>query len=758
MIHRVQARMGREDLILETGKLAKQADGAVTVQLGGTVVLVTAVAAREPKDVDFLPLTVEYQEKTYAAGKIPGGFFKREGRPSEKEILSARLIDRPIRPLFPKGFHCEIQVIAVVLSHDGLNDPDILAVIGASAALSISDIPFAGPLGVVRVGRVDGQWVVNPTIPEVDNGALDLVVVTSPDGIIMVEAGAKELPENLIAEALQFGQAQAQLVAELTRQLITACGIRKRTVELKTPSPELIDQVRKAALPDLDAEIARASQKEGRSEALEALLKRLVEQFAPEGATVTPAEVQAALDLVEREHLRQAILTKRVRADGRDWTTVRPVTCEVGVLPRTHGSGLFTRGQTQSLATTTLGTASDEQIIDALEGETTKSFMLHYSFPPFSVGEVRPVRGPGRREIGHGALAERALSAVMPSKDRFPYTVRIVSEILESNGSSSMATVCGGTLALMDAGVPIKAPVSGIAMGLIYEGADRPVILTDITGLEDHCGDMDFKIAGTAQGVTALQLDLKLTGVPPDVLIQALEQSREPRAMILRAITAAIPSPRAGLSAFAPRITKLTIDPEKIGTVIGPGGKMIRKITKDTGATVDIEDDGTVLVASTDAAAAQKAIDFIKALTEEVQLGKVYPGRVTRLMNFGAFVEIAPGKEGLCHVSELDANFVPRVEDAVKMGDTFPVKVIEIDSQGRINVSRKQAVPGMEHEPPVPHRREGGPHRGGDHRGERPYHRGEHRGGPPRYGGARPDAGPRRNFPRDRERGRPHFR
>jgi len=753
--HRVQIRIGREDLIIETGKLAKQADGSVTVQLGGTVVLVTAVASKEPRPgADFLPLTVEYQEKTYAAGKIPGGFFKREGRPSGKEILTARLIDRPIRPLFPKGFYHEIQVIGVVLSHDGVNDPDTLAVIGASAALSLSDIPFQGPLGVARVGRVNDQWVVNPTIPEVDSGSLDLVVVTSPDGIIMVEGGAKELPEALMVESLRFGETQARAVLELQQQLVALAGKPKRTVELRVPDPQLVEQVRALAVAELDAEMSRASQKEGRSDAIDALLKRLVEQLVTEGSAVTAETVDAALSEVEAAHLRQAVLTRQVRADGRDVKTLRPITCEVGVLPRTHGSGLFSRGQTQSLAAATLGTASDEQRIDALEGETTKSFMLHYNFPPFSVGEVRPVRGPGRREIGHGALAERSLAAVMPSKEQFPYTVRVVSEILESNGSSSMATVCGGTLALMDAGVPIKAPVSGVAMGLIYEGRDRFVILTDITGLEDHCGDMDFKVAGTATGITALQLDLKLPGVPLEVVASALEQSREPRQTILKAITAVIAQPRTELSAFAPRITRLTIDPEKIGTVIGPGGKMIRKIVKDTGATIDIEDDGTVLVASTDAAASQKAIETIKALTDEVEVGKVYRGTVTRIMNFGAFCEIAPGKEGLCHVSELDANFVPRVEDVVKVGDVFPVKVTEVDFQGRINVSRKQAMPGKEHEPPVPHRREG--HDGGPHhargglRGDRPPHRRDGpRGGPPREGP------PRGGFHRGLERSRP---
>ncbi|MBI4314234.1 MAG: polyribonucleotide nucleotidyltransferase [Candidatus Omnitrophica bacterium] len=723
--------MGQQDLIIETGRFAKQADGSVTVQMGGTIVLVAACASSRPREgIDFLPLTVEYQEKNYAAGKIPGGFFKREGRPSEKEILTARLIDRPIRPLFPEGYRSEIQVIGMVISHDGVNDPDILAVIGASAALSISDIPFHGPLGAVRVGRVNDQWVANPTIQEAAGGTLDLVVVTSPDGIIMVEAGAKELPEAQMIEALRFGQEQAKTIANIQKELVMACGKPKRDVNLRKPAPELIEKVRQQALSELEAEMKRASQKEGRSEAMDALSEKLVEQFATEDGTTTEADVQAALDTVAAAHLRQHIMTKRLRADGRDLTTLRDITCEVGVLPRTHGSALFTRGQTQSLSVVTLGTASDEQTIDALEGESSRSFILHYSFPPFSVGEVRPMRGPGRREIGHGALAGRALAAVVPSKDDFPYTVRLVSEILESNGSSSMATVCAGTLALMDAGIPINGPVSGVAMGLIFEGADRYAVLTDITGLEDHSGDMDCKVAGTAKGITALQLDLKLTGVPLEVLEKAMEQSCAPRQAILEKIAQAISQPRSELSAFAPRITKLTIDPEKIGTVIGPGGKMIRKIIKDTGATIDIEDDGTVLVASNDASASAKAIEAIRGLTEEAQLGKIYQGTVTRIMNFGAFIEISPGREGLCHVSELDAGFVPRVEDAVKMGDQFPVKVIEVDSQGRINVSRKQAMPGQENEPPVPHKREGG---SGGPRRERSDSRGpDHRRGPRR--------------------------
>jgi len=743
-VRRVQMRYGKEDLILETGRLAKQADGSVMVQYGGTVVLVSVVVSKEPKASNFLPLTVEYQEKTYAAGKIPGGFFKREGRPSEKEILTSRLVDRPIRPLFPKGFRNEIQVVALVLSHDGANDPDVLAVLGASAALGLSPIPVEHRVGVCRVGRVQGNFVLNPTYTEIEEGDLDIVVASTKDGVIMVEARAKEVPEEVVVEAIRFGEAHGQENIALQEELIAACGVTKLKFPLHNPDPTLVDQVGKVAQTRLDEILRSQAQKEGAAQEMQALAAELLTQLqTPEGTTSTGSgqaltleQVKEALEEIEQAGVRQMILKQHRRLDGRDLTTVRPITCEVGVLPRTHGSGLFTRGQTQSLASATLGTAQDEQMIDALQGKTFKSFMLHYSFPPFSVGEVRPMRGPGRREIGHGALAERALRAVMPAKEQFPYTVRVVSEILESNGSSSMATVCGGTLALMDAGVPIKAPVSGVAMGLVRQ-KEQTAILTDIIGAEDHFGDMDLKVAGTSSGITALQLDLKLTGIPLSVLADAIEQARPARAHVLERMLATLPASRTELSAYAPRITLLKIDPEKIGELIGPGGKMIRKITKESGATINVEDDGTVMVASPDPAAAQKAIDFIKGLTEEAQIGRVYQGVVRRITNFGAFCEIAPGKEGLCHVSELSNEFVPKVEDVVKIGDTLAVKVVEIDSMGRINLSHKQASlpPGTAPVPPV--RRSGG-ERGfsGGERGRRPGGRdgrpGEYRRDPPR--------------------------
>jgi len=751
-VRRVQMRYGKEELVLETGRLAKQADGAVMVQYGGTVVLVSVVVAKQPKEgIDFMPLTVEYQEKTYAAGKIPGGFFKREGRPSEKEILTSRLVDRPIRPLFPKGFRNDVQLIALVLSHDGVNDPDIAAINGASAALGLSPAPVAHRVGACRVGRVGGQLVLNPTYAELEQGDLDIVIVAGKDGILMVEAGCKEIPEETIVEALRFGQEAAMQSVALQEQLIAQCSVTKPTFPVLGPDAKLVEKVRKLAESRLGALLQAQSHKEGSGEEMKELIKELVTQLQNPEGTLTEGQVKEALDEIERSIVRRSILEERRRFDGRDLTTVRPITCDVGILPRTHGSGLFSRGQTQSLASATLGTSSDEQIIDALQGKWFKSFMLHYSFPPFSVGEIRPMRGPGRREIGHGALAERALRGVMPAKEIFPYTVRVVSEILESNGSSSMATVCGGTLALMDAGVPIKGPVSGIAMGLVRDGS-RYSILTDIIGMEDHYGDMDFKVAGTAQGITALQLDLKLTGVPVELLTEALMQAKPARAHVLQQMLATIPASRPELSPYAPRITLLKIDPERIGELIGPGGKMIRKITQESGATIEVEDDGTVMVASSNAAAAKKAVDFIKGLTEEAEIGRVYQGIVRRITNFGAFCEIAPGKEGLCHVSELSDQFVPKVEDAVKVGDTLAVKVVEIDSMGRINLSHKQALlpPGTAPVPPA--RRSGGDreyggrggdggHRGGPRREHQGGERNEHRG-PPRDRGDRPRGGP----------------
>jgi polyribonucleotide nucleotidyltransferase len=687
-----ERNIGGKNIIIETGRMAKQADGSVTVQLGGTVVLVAAVCSKEAREnADFFPLTCEYQEKTYAAGKIPGGFFKREGRPSEKEILTARLIDRPIRPLFAKGFVNEMQIVAMVISSDSENDSDVLAMLGASAALSISDIPFAGPVAALRVGRIDGKFVINPTFKELDSSDLDLVVSGNASSVLMVESGSNELPEEVILDAIKFAHAEMQPLLDMQEEMAKKCGKPKREIRLNKIDEKLAQLVRDASAAKLD-EINKLHTKEQREDAMDALAKELIGEFVTEDSAYAEKDVKCALYDTEQEEVRKYIIEKKKRVDGRRFDEIRPITCEVGVLPRTHGSGLFTRGQTQSLAVTTLGTAADEQMIDALEGETQKSFMLHYNFPPFSVGEVRPIRGPGRREIGHGALAERALKAVMPSKEKFPYTVRVVSDILESNGSSSMATVCASTLSLMDAGVPIANPVSGIAIGLVKEGKET-VILTDIGGVEDHYGDMDFKVAGTEKGITALQMDLKIQGIGFNVINDALAIGKKARLEILKKMLGVISQPKSDVSLFAPRIVVLKINQEKIGAVIGPGGKVIKKITQDTGASVDIEDDGTVQVAGTDPKAIEAAVAIIKGITEEPEIGRVYRGKVKRLMNFGAFVEILPGKEGLVHVSELDTKFVKSVEDVVKLGDEFDVKLVEIDDQGRLNLSRKQADP-----------------------------------------------------------------
>ncbi|HOX54387.1 MAG TPA: polyribonucleotide nucleotidyltransferase [Candidatus Omnitrophota bacterium] len=694
-VQQVQIDFGRQKLIIDTGKIAKQANGAVRVQYGGTVVLVTACASKEPKEgINFFPLTVEYQEKTYAAGRIPGGFFKREGRPSEGEILAARLIDRPCRPLFPEGMTNEVQIMAMVLSSDAEYDPDILALIGASTALSISDIPFNGPVGACRVGMVEGQFILNPNYEEREKGTLDLVVAGTEDNVIMLEGNAKEVDEKTLLSAVKFGHDNLKISIKLQKDLVKLCGEKKMEVELKTYDKELFNKVRKLSEERFNA-IFKLAKKEGREEAVEFLGKELIKELVPadlpeSDRKKSEGEIKTVLVEVEKELVREFTLKSDKRIDGRSRTDIRPITCEIGVLPRTHGSSLFTRGQTQSLAVTTLGTRNDEQMIEALEGETFKTFMLHYSFPPFSVGEVGPVRGPGRREIGHGALAEKALKAVMPEKDKFPYTVRVVSEILESNGSSSMASVCAATLSLMDAGVPIKEPVAGVALGLITE-KNKTLILTDISGLEDHFGDMDFKIAGTKNGVNVIQLDLKVQGVGMDIISQGLDDAKKARMEVLQKMLAVIAKPKETLSDLAPRITTLMINPEKIGELIGPGGKTIRKIIQNTGVTIDIEDDGSVLIASTDAKAAEKAIEIVKSLTEEVQVGKVYTATVKRIVPFGAFCEILPNKEGLIHISELASEYVRSVEDVVKLGDKIKAKVIGIDELGRINLSKKQA-------------------------------------------------------------------
>jgi len=686
--HTQRIKFGRTDLILETGSIAKQANGSVTIQYGGTVVLVTACMSTKIREgQDFFPLTVEYQEKTYAAGRIPGGFFKREGRPSESEILTARLIDRPTRPLFPKGMLNEIQIMAIVLSSDGENDPDILAVTGASAALSISDIPFNGPLACCRVARVNNELIINPTYAELEIADLEIVVAGNHKGVMMLESKGKEMSEESYLEALKVAYEELKSILHAQEEFQKQYGKKKTAAEYRVVSQELKKKIEDLAANRLK-EIYKLGSKEEREDGVALLSKELETTLACE--TLAAQDVKNALVEVEESLVRKKIVEENIRVDGRGFKDIRAISCEVPLLPRTHGSALFTRGQTQSLAVTTLGTGQDEQMIEALEGEKFKSFMLHYSFPPFSVGETAPVRGPGRREIGHGALAEKALLAVMPSKEKFPYTIRVVSEILESNGSSSMATVCAAALSLMDAGVPIKEPVSGIALGLIKEGS-KEIILTDIAGVEDHFGDMDFKVAGTKAGMTAVQLDLKIDGISLELIKRALEQAKEGRLFILGKMGEALTAPRQELSSYAPRIDVLKINTEKIGEVIGPGGKTIKAIIAATGASIDIEDDGTVLVGSNDAAKSADAIRMIKAITDDVEVGRIYIGKVKRIMPFGAFCEIAPRKEGLVHVSELADKFVKNVEEVVKIGDEIKVKVIGIDEMGRINLSKKQA-------------------------------------------------------------------
>ena len=686
---KVERKIGRENLVIETGKMAKQADGSVCVWYGGTMILVTACCSKElRKGIDFFPLTIEYQEKTYAAGRIPGGYFKREGRPTEKEILTARLIDRPVRPLFPKGFKNEVQVFAIVLSSDGENDSDVPAIIGASTALTISDIPFSGPVGAVRVGLVNDQLVANPTFEELETSTLNLVAVGLKDKIIMLEAGASEISEEKMLEAISFAQEYINEAIAIQEELRKKCGKEKRQVEIKVVSEDLYKKVRVLSIKEFE-KINSAPVKKQREEALDILSKEIIAKLKAEDEALEDADIKNALSQVEKEEIRKFILEKKKRLDSRGYEDIREISCEVRLLPRTHGSGLFTRGETQSLSTTTLGTGRDEQRLDTLEGEKFKSFMLHYNFPPFSVGEVRPARGPGRREIGHGALAERALKAVMPSGEDFPYTVRIVSDILESNGSSSMATVCAATLSLMDAGVPIKKPVSGIAMGLVKEG-NEAAILTDIAGDEDHFGDMDFKVTGTDAGVTALQMDLKTDGIDMELIKKIMKQASPARALILNKILDAIKAPRQELSEFAPKIVSITIDKDKIRSLIGPGGKIIKRIIQETGAAIEVNDDGKVAVSSDDVEAIDKAIAIIKGITGELEIGTIYNGTISRLMNFGAFCEIFPGKEGLIHVSELADKFVKNAEDVVKVGDKVRVKLIKVDEMGRVNLSIKQ--------------------------------------------------------------------
>ncbi len=697
MQHRVELEYHGRRLRIDVGRVARQANGAALVSYGETVVLATAVASDSPREgVDFFPLTVDYQEKTFAAGKIPGGFFKREGRPAEKEILTSRLIDRPLRPRFPKPFRCETQVIVTVLSSDRENDSDIPALIAAATALEVSDIPFQGPLAGVRIGRLDGRFVINPQISELAGSDLNIVVAGGRDGIVMVEGGAAVVPEDVVLDAVYAAQDALEPIFRLQEELQARVGKTKR--ELPPPAPTdaaLQTRVDAVARPRLAAALEQRA-KQARRQALDTAVRESLGELRaayPE----RDGEIGGRIDAITRELVRGMIVRERRRVDGRGLADVRVISCEVEVLPRTHGSALFTRGETQALAVTTLGTSSDEQKIDALIGESYKKFLLHYNFPPFSVGEVRFLRGPGRREIGHGALAERALQAVLPSEEEFPYTIRVVSEILESNGSSSMATVCGGSLSLMDAGVPVTGAVAGIAMGLIQEGEEIR-ILSDILGDEDHLGDMDFKIAGTERGVTAVQMDNKIGSLSKDIMRQALLQAREGRLHILRAMHATIASPRSDLSAHAPRIVTIRIKPDRIRDVIGPGGKVIRAIIEETGCKIDVEDDGTVYVASSDGNAMQRAVDKIRGLTAEVEPGRIYHGIVRKIVDFGAFVEILPGTDGLLHISQIGPGRVARVADVLKEGDKVPVKVLEVDRQGKIRLSRKEALAEQEDE------------------------------------------------------------
>jgi polyribonucleotide nucleotidyltransferase len=697
---KIEIPFGAQNLIIETGKFAKQADGAVIATLGGTSVLAAVCMSPAPREnADFFPLMVEYQEKAYAAGKIPGGFFKREGRPTQKETLTARIIDRPIRPLFPDGLYNDIVVTILVLSSDGENDPDVVAMVAASAALHTSSIPFNGPVGAVRVGLVNGEYILNPTYAQRKESLLELFVVGRENGIVMIEGEGREAPEDAVVRGLHFAEKQFKAQIDLQNQLRRQAGKDKAAVTLFNPHPELKTKISELVYDKLLNIYTTVTGKLERESASKALLNGLLadlpafDAYREEGQTAVPkGHIAAIFDKVEYDVVRELVFKQSKRADGRGLGDLRDLTSEVAVLPRTHGSGLFTRGQTQSLAVVTLGTRRDEQMVEGLTELAYSNFMLHYNFPSFSVGEARGSRGPGRREIGHGALAAKAIAGVLPTKEEFPYTVRVVSEILESNGSSSMASVCAGCLSLMDAGVPIKSPVAGISIGLMMKEDGDFRLLTDISGLEDHHGDMDYKIAGSSKGITAIQLDLKIQGVPLKVLEEGIVQARAARENILANMTATIGKPRAAISEFAPRIVIIKIPVEKIGEIIGPGGKMIKKIMEITGATsIDIEDDGSVLVASPNDEISQKAKNYIQGFLQVPDVGKIYDGVVTRVMNFGAFVEFLPGREGLVHVSEISNEYLKDINTAVKVGDRFKVKLMEIDQQKRMNLSRKQA-------------------------------------------------------------------
>ncbi|TME49246.1 MAG: polyribonucleotide nucleotidyltransferase [Chloroflexi bacterium] len=739
-MNQTQLELGGRTLTIETGRVAQQASGAVTVRMGDTMLLVTAVMATTPREgIDFFPLTCDYEEKLYAAGKIPGGFIRREGRPSEQAILNSRLIDRPIRPLFPKDFRNDVQVVATVLSVDQEADPAIMAIIGASTALSISPIPFQGPIAAVRMGIIDDQLVVNPPVNKMDESKLDLVVAGTREAIIMVEAGAKEVAEERIVEALRIAHREIVRICDMQDAFARQVGKPKIDVPESPKDPEVDQAVDQFLAQRLDQALFNPN-KTLRESALDDLRKETIAELGPQFVDRLPY-LAKSFEAKVKQRVRGKILDEGMRPDGRKTTEIRAISCEVGVLPRTHGSALFTRGQTQALSIVTLGSIGDKQKLDGLGLEEFKSFMHHYNFPPFSVGEARPLRSPGRREIGHGALAERALLPVVPTEEEFPYTIRIVTEILSSNGSTSMASVCGSSLAMMDAGVPIKGQVAGIAMGLIT-GDGKVAVLSDIQGVEDALGDMDFKVAGTRTGVTAMQMDMKIKGISIDTMAGAIQQAKEGRFFIMDKMDATLSQPRAAMSQYAPRMLTVQIHPDKIREVIGPGGKMIRKIIEDSGVTsIDIEDDGRVVIGSVNGESAAKAEQLIRDLTGEVEVGKNYRGKVVRIMPFGAFVQIMPNQDGLVHISQLAEERIERVEDAVNVGDEIDVKVTEVDRQGRVNLSRKavlQEAKGITNGDWVVTERDRGPRREGS-------------GG----GGYRPggDRGPRRDFDRAGQRG-----
>jgi polyribonucleotide nucleotidyltransferase len=689
MTHTVEIENNGSRMTIETGKVAKQADGAVVVRCGGSMVLATCVAAKGAKEAqDFFPLTVEYRERAYAGGRIPGGYFKREGAPVKKETLTSRLIDRPIRPLFPEGFRNEVQVICLTISGDQENDPDILAMNGASAALCLSGIPFDGPVGAVRVGLVDGKLIANPTTAQKKASSLDLVIAATEDAVLMVEAGASEISEEAMLDAIAFGHAACKKLARAQGELVQRAGKPRWTVDTAARDAELKARVESLAAGKLATALA-THEKQGRAEAVARVFDEVVQSLGVDDTR--KAAVREAFEAVEKAEVRRLIVERGLRVDGRKVNEIRPISIDMAYLPRAHGSSVFTRGETQALVSATLGTKSDEQKIESIEGDFYRHFLMHYNFPSFSVGEVRRFGSPSRRDIGHGALAERAVEAVLPPKDEFPYTIRIVSDILESNGSSSMASVCGASLALMDAGVPLKSHVAGVAMGLVKEG-EKVGILTDINGAEDHYGDMDFKVAGTEKGVTALQMDIKIAGVSVDIMRAALQQAREARMIVLGKMREAIEKPRAELSPYAPRFVTIKIRPEKIREIIGPGGKIIRGIQEQTGTKIDVEDDGRVTVFSPDSASVQKALGIIQDICREVELDRIYLGKVKKIVEFGAFVEVIPNTEGLLHISQIAESRIRTVQDVLTEGDEVLVKVIEIDGNGKMRLSRKMAL------------------------------------------------------------------